>query len=160
MSILKKIATVQKASENTVTKVEMTKLEVAQCKAAIREKNRGFNVHPNIFDRANPYRVAINYENKWHNYGNFSSADVAAAVGTIVSAAFFGEKAKGGGVYDEAVVETHPEFLAWLEDARNADVIAKAQGETPAVNDGGALVDAALEAAKDVADWDEEKNPF
>lgn len=139
MSILKKIKNVQKATDSAPAKVEMTDIEVAQCKAAIREKNRGFNVHPNRFDRAMPYRVAINYENTWNNYGNFSSADVAAAIGTIVSAAFFGEKAKGGGEYDETVVESHPEFLAWVADARNADVIAKASGEKAAVNDGGKL---------------------
>lgn len=160
MSILKKIATVQKATDSAPAKVEMTDVEVAQCKAAIRDKNRGFNVHPNRFDRANPYRVAINYENKWHNWGNFSSADVAAAVGTIISSAFFGDNAKGGGVYDESVVENHPEFLAWIADPRNADVIAKASGESAAVNDGGALV---KETESDKVDLDalaNEDNPF
>lgn len=137
MSILKKLQGMNK-SVVTESRTEMTDKQVLQCKEALRRDNRGYNVQPNRFDINTPYRVAINYQNEWNNYGNFKSADVAAAVGSIVSAAFFGEKAVSG-EFNEEAVENNEEFLAWIADPRNADVIAKANGDKPAVNDGGAL---------------------
>ena len=127
MSILTKMANLKKAS-GTSARVAMTDEQVKLCKEAIRNKNRGYNVQPNRFDISMPYRVAINYDEKWSNFGNFSDADVAAAIGSIVSAAFFGEKAVAG-EFDAEVVETHPEFTAWMADARNAEVIAKAESD-------------------------------
>ena len=87
-SILSKMSKLNKAI-NTTTRVEMTDLQVKQCKEALTRDNRGYNVQPNRFDLNTPYRVAINYQNNWHNYGNFTSADVAAAIGSIVAVAFF-----------------------------------------------------------------------
>ena len=141
MSILNKLKGLNKTVVTTA-RVEMTDAEVILCKEALRRDNRGYNVQPNRFDIEQPYRVAINYNNKWHNYGNFASADVAAAIGSIVSVAFFGESAKVGD-YDEKKVEGAEQFVAWLEDARNADIIAKANGDSPAVQDGGDLVEPA-----------------
>lgn len=131
MSILTKMANLKKAV-HTAQKTQMTDHQVEQCKEAIRRDNRGYNVQPNRWDIAQPYRVAINYDNKWHNFGNFSSADVAAAVGSIVSAAYFGENAVAG-EFDPAVVEDHTEFTEWLADERNQEVIQKANGEQPSV---------------------------
>lgn len=151
MSILKKLKGLNKAVV-TDARVEMNDLQVEQCKAALRRDNRGYNVQPNRFDIATPYRVAINYQNEWHNFGNFKSADVAAAVGTIVSVAFFGAKAVAGN-YDEKLVESNEEFLTWISDERNIDVIAKANGDTPSVNDGGTIAKVAKNEAT-------EENPF
>ncbi len=152
MSILKKLSAVNKANNaNTPARTEMTPLQMEQCKEALRRDNRGYNVQPNKFDINQPYRVAINYENNWHNYGNFTSADTAAAVGTIISVAFFGEKAKAG-EFDLEKAEADPEYVAWMADKRNADVIAKANGDSPSVHDGGSL--------NVVAKTSSEPNPF
>ncbi len=153
MSILSKLANINKATpQDASSKREMTAIEMEQCKTALRRDNRGYAVQPNKFDFHHPYRVAINYENKWHNYGNFSNADTAAAIGTIISVAFFGEKAKAG-EYDAAIAEADPEFIAWLADSRNADVISKANGDSACVHGGGVLVEPA-------AGGKEESNPF
>jgi len=151
MSILTKLANLNKAT-NTPARQEMTDLQVEQCKEALRRDNRGYNVQPNRFDMAQPYRVAINYENEWNNFGNFTSANTAAAIGTIVSAAFFGDKAVAGEfVLEDA--EKDEEFIAWMADARNQEVIAKANGDSPSVHDGGALAPNKEAASK-------EDNPF
>lgn len=152
-SILSKLAAMPKTAA-TDARVEMTPTQFEQCKAALRRDNRGYNVHPNKFDMNNPYRVAINYQNTWSNFGNFKSADVAAAIGSIVSAAYFGEKAKSGD-YDAAIVEASEEFHTWLADARNAEVIAMAQGEKPSVQAGGKLGKTVPAADVDTGD-----NPF
>jgi hypothetical protein len=127
MSILNKLSNLKKAT-HVSNRTAMTSEQVVACKAAIKRDKRGYNVHPNSFDIATPYRVALNFDDQWHNYGNFVSADVAAAIGTIVSAAFFGEKAQQGN-FDQEAVESNPAFIAWLADDRNAEVIAKANGE-------------------------------
>lgn len=141
---------------SSVKKVAMTSVEVEQCKDAIREGNRGFNVQPNSYDVAVPFRVAINFNDEWHNYGNFSSIDVAAAVGSIVSSAFFGESGKAG-EYNEEVVATHKEFTDWVADTRNSDIIAKAEGDQPCVRDGGTVE----KKAKEEKSYDKDApNPF
>jgi len=129
MSILNKLSTLTKVNSETAPKrVAMTETQVKQCKAAITRDNRGYNVHPNKFDIAVPYRVAVNFNNEWFGYGNFTSADVAAAVGAIVSSAYFGDDAVIGS-FDSEVVEGHEEFQSWLANSENADVIAKANQE-------------------------------
>lgn len=152
MSILSKLTNLNKAT-NTPARVEMTDHQVEQCKEALRRDNRGYNVQPNRFDIAQPYRVAINYENEWNNFGNFTSANTAAAIGTIVSAAFFGDKAVAGN-FDLKEAEKDQEFIAWMADARNQEVIAKANGDSPSVHDGGELKSTTKAPASD------EPNPF
>ena len=127
MSLLEKMQNLKKAS-SIVARTAMTDEQVAQCKSAIRQQNLGYNVHPNRFDIDAPYRVAVNYDKTWSNYGNFSNKDVAAAIGSIVSSAFFGENAVAG-EFDAKVAEGHDEFKAWMADPRNTEVIAKASGE-------------------------------
>ena len=137
LSKLSGLADLNKAI-NTTSKVEMTDHQVLQCKEALKRDNRGPNVNPNKFDCAVPYRAAIFYSNKWYNYGNFKSADVATAVGFIVSVAFFGDKAIAG-EYNETLVEGAKEFTDWLADKRNVGIIAMANGEQPCVREGGIL---------------------
>ena len=132
MSILKKLANL-KASSATAAKTPMTDDQVVQCKAALKRDNRGYNVHANKFDISLPYRVAINYNDVWDNYGNFKSADVAAAVGAVVSAGYFGEDARAG-TYDATKVEASEEFKTWLADERNAEIIARANGDMPKIH--------------------------
>tara|TARA_R110000744_G_scaffold208461_16_gene327219 strand:+ start:1685 stop:2119 length:435 start_codon:yes stop_codon:yes gene_type:complete len=128
MSILNKLASLSKTVV-TDERVEMTEAQVAKCKLALRRDNRGYNVFPNQFDVKVPYRVTIRgFDQKWANYGAYVSADVAAAVGTIVSAAYYGAKAKAGS-FDAAVVEADPEFALFLANPRYADIISKANGE-------------------------------
>ncbi len=114
-------------------KTKMTDAQVKSCKAALLRDNRGYNVHPNQWDLDTPYRVAINYNNEWQNFGNFTSADVAAAVGTIVSSAYFGEQARAGS-FDQKLVEAHEEFKTWLADERNVTILAQASGDLPQVH--------------------------
>jgi hypothetical protein len=130
MSILSKLSNLSKAS---TAQTPMSPEQIEACKTAIRNNGYGYNVHPNSFDIASPYRVAINYNDKWANFGNYSSSDVAAAIGTIVSAAYFGDKAKAG-QYDAAKAEAHPEFQAFMADSRNATIIAQASGELPQIH--------------------------
>lgn len=143
MSLLNSLSNLKKAT-NENARTEMTEAQFERCKNAIRSKNRGYNVQPNKFDVNTPYRVGINFSgefaglkksnNGWYNFGNFKSVDVAAAVGTIVSAAFFGDKAVAG-EFDAEIAENHEEFKAWMADERNAVVIAKASGETVAATE-------------------------
>lgn len=133
MSILSKMKALPIAS-NEAARVPMTKEQIEMCKKQLRKDQRGYNVQPNTFDIATPYRVAINYDNAWGNFGNFKSVDVAAAVGSIVAAAYFGDKAVAG-VFDEVKVENDPEFLEWMADERNVDVIARANGDKPSHQD-------------------------
>lgn len=136
-ALLDRLSNLKKAT-NENARVEMTDEQFERCKAAIRTKNRGYNVQPNKFDIATPYRVAVNFtgtvegipvsKNNWYNFGNFKSVDVAAAVGTIVSAAFFGEAAVAG-EFDAEKAQANEEFTSWMADPRNAAVIAVASGE-------------------------------
>ena len=125
MSILSKVSNLKTQSDKPA-RVEMTAEQVIQCKAALKRDLRGPTVQPNKFDISQPYRVTINFDDKWSNHGLFSSADVAAAVGTIVSASVYGDKAIAG-TYDESLVEEHAEFAAWLVDPRNASVLARVE---------------------------------
>ena len=130
-SILAKMSKLNKVDASK-RRTPMTDEQFVQCKEAILRDNRGYNVHPNRFDIDLPYRVAINYDDEWSYFGNFSNADVAAAVGSIVSVAYFGEKAVAG-EFDVKVAESHEEFTTWLEDERNITVLAQANGDEPCV---------------------------
>ena len=132
MSILDKMSNLKRTSA-TAARTPMSAQNVLNCKAALKRDNRGYNVHVNTFDIDTPYRVAINYNNEWANFGNFVSADVAAAIGSIVSAGYFGDKAKAGD-FDQAIAESDPAFTAWLADERNADILARANGDLPCIN--------------------------
>lgn len=121
-SILDTMNSLAKVSD-AVAKVPMTAPEVAGLKAKLYKENR-MNVYPNKFNRAIPYSVRVRQGNEWTSHGNFTSVDVAAAVGTLVSASLFGAKALQGN-YDQAVVETHPEFTAWMANEKNADVLRR-----------------------------------
>ena len=134
-SILAKMSKLNKVDPSK-RRTPMTDEQFEMCKEAIRRDNRGHNVHPNRFDINIPYRVAINFNDNWDNFGNFSSVDVAAAVGSVVSSAYFGEKAVTG-EYDMEIAENHKEFTAWLEDERNQDVLLQADGQKPCVMESG-----------------------
>jgi hypothetical protein len=128
MSILNKLAGLQKSTA-TDEKVGMTEVQVIACKAALRRDNRGFNVFANQYDIKVPYRVSIRgFDSVWASFGNYVSADVAAAVGAIVSSAYYGEKAKVGD-FDQELVESSEEFAAFLANPKYAEVISKANGD-------------------------------
>ena len=121
MSILDKLNNLKKAS-TVPARSPMSDAQVVSLKAKLRSENR-VNVLPNSNDVKVPYRVAVNYRNEWSNHGTFTSIDVASAVGTLVSYAKFGDKAIQG-EYDAEVAETHPEFITWIANPLNAEVIA------------------------------------
>jgi len=121
MSILDKLNNLKKAS-TVPARTPMSDAQVVSLKAKLRSENR-VNVLPNSNDVKVPYRVAVNYRNEWSNHGTFTSIDVASAVGTLVSYAKFGDKAIQG-EYDAEVAETHPEFITWIANPLNAEVIA------------------------------------
>ena len=123
MSILSNLSNLKPVSA-TPAKEQMTDEQVTAMRKKLREQNR-MNVQPNKFDKATPFRVAAKVKGtqEWKTHGYFTSVDVASAVGTLVSAAQYGDKAMRG-EFDESVVENHPEFKAWLADERNADIVA------------------------------------
>ena len=120
MSILNKLGNLRNASDVSAI-VEMTKEQALQCKAALKRDGRGPSVMVNRFNIAMPYRVSTVLDDVFTNHGNFVSADVAAAVGTIASMSVFGDKALRG-FYDESVVEGSEEFQAWLLEFTETDV--------------------------------------
>lgn len=133
MSLLNTIAKMNKAS-NVEVRTPMTDRQFEQCKNALRRDNRGFNVSPNKFDIKTPYRVSVNFEDKWSNFGNFKCVHTAAAIGSVVSAAFFGARGVAG-EFDPEVVGKSTEFVKWIQDPRNQDVIDRAEGKKPSFLD-------------------------
>ena len=117
-----------KTKEPKAKKVPMTGTQLSQVKEALKLKNRGMNVFPNKYDISKPYRVSIMFDDKWYKYGEFSNVHAAAAVGTLISAAYFGEHARAGEFDEDKVVEC-PEFLAWLSNPKYKLEIQKANGE-------------------------------
>ena len=139
MSILSKLANLEK-TDPTAKSVQMTDEQFKSCKEALKRDNRGYNVHPNRFDVDTPYRVAINYNNKWENFGNFKSADVAAAIGAIVSTGYFGSKAKSG-EYNLEAVESNQEYKTWVEASSTREIIARSSGDQDTVHTYAAQTD-------------------
>lgn len=129
MSILNKLSGLTAAADHVaVEQKPMTPEQRKKLAEGLRASNR-MNVYPNQFDSNVPYRVQTRKQvgpNKYEytEYGRFTDVDVAAAVGSLVSASIFGAKALRGN-FDQAVAEAHPEFIAWLADERNAAVLAK-----------------------------------
>ena len=126
MSIFTKIATLRAAATHE-SAVAMTKAQVAKVAAQLRSESR-LNVYPNQFNVAVPFKVTTKtgsgMESVFTNYGTFTSVDVASAVGTIVSASIYGDKALRGN-FDAVKAEAHPEMIAWLNDDRNQEIISK-----------------------------------
>ena len=131
-NLLKSLSTMKRASssERTAT-IEMTPAQVEQISEKLKAQNR-MNVYPNKFNVAKPFRVQTRKGNGqsavWTQHGYFTNVDVASAVGTICSKALFGDKALAG-EFNPEVVENHEEFIAWLSDDRNQEIIAKAEGD-------------------------------
>jgi len=124
-TLLKSLSGMTRASATTlVPKIAMTESQVAQVSAKMKAENR-MNVYANKFDVKKPYRVQTRIGTVYTQHGYFTSVDVASAVGTICSKAIFQDKALAG-TFDEAIVEAHPEFQAWMVDDRNQEIIAKA----------------------------------
>jgi hypothetical protein len=144
MSLLNKLASlpVQDAPKKVTIighqSVPMTKEEITATREFIKKNQLGQSVQANQHDRARPYRVSITLKSidSWENFGQYKSKDAAAAIGTIVSLAYFGERAKAG-KFDVSVVETSEEYANFIADPRNTDIIARAEGtkETKAVYD-------------------------
>ena len=126
---LKKLKATSSTSTRKEKKVEMTAKQLEQCKHALKVGNRGMNVWPNRYDIAKPYRVSIKYNDQWIKYGEFANVDTAAAVGTLISSAYFGENARAG-EFDPSKVEDCAEFIAWLENPKYKLEIARANGDT------------------------------
>lgn len=96
--------------------------EVEQIRQLLMKGNRQ-NVFPNKFDRNKPFRVSLNYDGRWNNYGTFGNIEVATAVAAVVVIAHFG-KAATTGVFNAKLAESHPEWIEWY--ARNQDMVAQA----------------------------------
>tara|TARA_R110000765_G_scaffold41889_2_gene89005 strand:- start:310 stop:693 length:384 start_codon:yes stop_codon:yes gene_type:complete len=110
----------------SVPKIAMTEEQVASVYADLKDQNR-LNVYVNKYDIAKPFRVAVKFNEKFTNHGVFSSADVASAVGSIVSAYMFGPKALVGS-FDQAAVEGSEEFQAWMANSKNAQIVKQVNG--------------------------------
>jgi len=133
MTLLTSLSTMKRASANEhVAKIEMTPTQIEQMSVKLKAQNR-MNVYPNRFDVAVPFRVQTRKGSGksavFTQRGYFTNVDVASAVGTICSKALYADKALAG-EFDPAVVEVHPEFIAWLADDRNQEIIAMAEGGT------------------------------
>lgn len=131
MTIFNKLNTLRAASAHKA-QTPMTEEQVAQVNSKLRAQNR-VAVYPNKFNIDRPFSVACGKRGeKLRNFGTFTNVDVAAAVGTIVSLYTFGQSALKGN-FDQSVAENHPEFLEWLKDDLNADVVQAVMG-TPATD--------------------------
>jgi len=133
MTLLSSLSSMTRASATEhVAKVEMTPKQIEQISTKLKAQNR-MNVYPNRFDVAKPFRVQTRKGNGksavFTQHGYFTNVDVASAVGTICSKGLYGDKALAG-EFDPAVVEGHEEFIAWLADDRNQEIIALAEGGT------------------------------
>jgi hypothetical protein len=109
-------------AKDLVAKEQMTAEEVQAYKTMLSNQNR-VNVYPNKFDKATPYRVAVRKGSEFKTHGLFTDVDVAAAVGTLCGIATYGDKAVRGN-FDQAKAESHAEFQSWLNNPRNAAVLA------------------------------------
>lgn len=130
-NLLKSLSTMTRASATDhVAKIEMTPKQIEQMSVKLKSQNR-MNVYPNRFDVAKPFRVQTRKGNGasavFTQHGYFTCVDVASAVGTICSKALYGDKALAG-EFNPAIVEAHEEFIAWLGDDRNQEIIALAEG--------------------------------
>ncbi len=121
MSILDSLKGCKKAT-SIEQKVQMTEDYEKALKTKLMNENR-VNVYPNKFDVSMPYRVVVRKGSEFIPHGTFTDVDVAAAVGSLVSLATFGDKAIIG-EFDQSKVENHAEFITWKEDPRNAAVVA------------------------------------
>jgi len=133
MTLLKSLSTMKRASASERTaKIEMTPKQVEDISTKLKAQNR-MNVYPNKFDIAQPFRVTTckgrGANAVFTQHGYFTDVDVASAVGTICSKGLFGDKALAG-EFNPEVVENHEEFLTWMADARNQEIIALAEGGT------------------------------
>ena len=124
MSIFTKLNKVTKVTSAN-RQVPMTDEQVASIGETLKNENR-INVYPNRFNMNKPYRVQMRERTtgEYTTFGYFTSVDVAAAVGSIVSLAKFGEKALAG-QYNQKAAESHVEFKNWLVDSRNQEIIGK-----------------------------------
>lgn len=127
MSFLDGLETLQGAEtvKPKPAKIEMQPDDFILLKDRLITEHRT-NVYANRFDVSKPYRVSIEYRNEWTNYGTFENIDAACGVAMICGVAAFGAAAVHG-VFNKEAAETHPEYLAWIEDERSAPVIKKFQ---------------------------------
>jgi hypothetical protein len=129
MSVLNKLKTLKVATAANRS-TPMTEAQALKLTNQLIADNR-MNVYANKFNIKKPYRVqvrkwdSVSRESVYEQHGYFTNIDVAAAVGTIVSAATFGEKGLAG-QFDQEKAEVHPEFIAWLADDRNQATLALA----------------------------------
>ena len=128
MSILDVLNGLTAAADHVaVEQVPMSDKQIEEYSAKLKKQNR-MNVYANRFDINKPFRVrtrkAVKGGFEYTGYGNFTDVDVAAAVGSLVSASIYGKKALRGN-FDQAKAEAHPEFQAWLVDDRNQAILKK-----------------------------------
>lgn len=81
------------------------------------------NVFPNKFDSARPFRVSVQFDGRWHNFGTFGNLEVATCVAAVAAVQFYGKQANTG-KFDAAAVQNHPEWISWSTD--NAAIIEAA----------------------------------
>ena len=103
----------------------LTPEEVEQIRAML-QKNERHNVFVNKFDRNKPFRVAVMYDGKWNNYGNFHNIEVATCVAAIASTSFFGTSANTG-AFNNTVVQSSQEWATWYENNKEVVVAAQAR---------------------------------
>jgi len=120
MSLLDKLDNIATSSFESA-RVAMTPEQITAISAKLKTQNR-INVQPNRFDIDKPFQVSLNFNNVWHNHGVFTNVDAATAAGSLLSLSYFGSRAKKGS-FNKEIAESHPEFLAWLEDEANKEVV-------------------------------------
>ena len=122
MSLLSKLANVEVSDPKNIKQKRMTDAQANALKLKLRKGNR-INVLANKFDVNKPYQVSINFSNKWHNFGTFLNIEVASAIGSLVSLAFFGADKAKKGTFNAVMAENDVEFKAWVEDPQNAEYV-------------------------------------
>ena len=115
------------ANRKANAQVAMTPEAIETLGAELKAQGR-LNVYPNRFNVDKPYSVSMKdgmgSKAVFTNYGAFTDVDVAAAVGSLVSAAKFGVSALVGN-FDADVAEASPVFQKWIADERNSEVMTK-----------------------------------
>jgi len=126
-ALFAKLAGVKKATNENI-QVPMTAEQSTTLAKKLRDGNC-INIYPNNFNVKVPYRVSIRLtvdgKAVWKQFGYFSRINAAKAVGNIVGLATYAENAMASEVDMDAAMK-EPEFQAWLVDARNQEIIARA----------------------------------
>lgn len=107
-------------ASSATTSLTDAQIEVIRQKLVAGKRH---NVFPNKFDASKPFRVSVQYDGRWNNFGSFSNIEVATCVAAVASVSYYG-KAANTGVFDSIIAQSHPEWVAWALENEQVCVAA------------------------------------